>query len=131
MSIERTMYEEAEKQFVEIGKMELGSDQYVKTVNGATDIVDRLNELEKIKNEKRKLDIEEKKIEVENARLDRSDKADLFKNVMTGVTFVASLAVTVWGYVDSKRFEQGYTHTTEAGRASTRKLLSFLDRVKN
>lgn len=130
MSVEKTMYEEVQTEFEEIGKMKLGSDEYVKTVTAANATVDRLNEMEKIKVEKRKLDVEERKLDIEEQRIINDKKDHFVKNVLTVGIFAASTLVTIWANFDAKKFEGAYTHTTEAGRGSERKLLNFIDKVK-
>lgn len=125
MSVQTTLYDEALREFEEVTKFDLGSEQHTKTVQAANSIVDRLNELDKTENEKRRLDIEEKKLEIEEAKL-KSDKQDhLIRDVITVTLNLIFVGVTIWANVDSKRFEQGYTHTTEAGRSSTRSLLGL------
>lgn len=130
MSIERIMYEEIQKEFEEMGKMELGSEQHVKTAQVVNNTMDRLNKIDEIKNETLKLAIEERKLDIEEERIELEKKENLFKHLMTGTMFVLSLGVTIWANLDSKAFETENTHTTEAGRASTRRLLSLLDRFK-
>ena len=130
MSIERTMRDEANKEFEEMGKMKLGSEEHVKTANVANTTVDRLNEIEKINIEHRKLDIEEQKIEIEKKKLENDKKNNLVRYVLTGAIFVVSTGVTIWANIDSKRFEGSFTHTTASGRNSERKLLSLLDKVR-
>lgn len=130
MSVERTMYEEAQKEFEEVGKMKLGSEEHVKTTNAANAMVDRLNEMEKIKVEHRKLDVEERRLDIEEKKADNDKKDRFIKNCLTAGTFVASTAVLIWANIDSKKFEGAFTHTTEAGRGSERKLLSLLDKFK-
>lgn len=130
MSIKATMYEEVQNQYEEISKMELGSEQCVKAMNAINGTVDRLNEMEKLEIEDRKLDIEEQKLEIERERNENEKKDRLIKTAVGVGTFVLGTAVTIWGYVDSKHFEQGYTHTTNAGRESTRSLLNIMNKFK-
>lgn len=129
-NVERAMRDEANKEFEELGKMKLGSEEHVKTANVANSTVDRLNEMEKINIEHRKLDIEERKLDIEEKKLENDKKNNLVKNVLTGTIFVVSTGITIWANIDSKKFEGAFTHTTEAGRGSERKLLSLLDKVR-
>lgn len=125
MSIQTTMYDEAKREFEEVSGFELGSEQHTKTIQAANSVVDRLNELDKIENEKRKLDIEEQRLEIEKAKL-KNDKQDhLIRDIITVGLNVLFVGVTIWANVDAKRFEQGFTHTTEAGRSSTKSLLGL------
>lgn len=128
--LEDLMYEELENELAELSKLNLGCDEHVKTTKATTDMIDKLNESEKIKNEKRRLDIEERKLDIESERNVIEKRNGLTKSIVTGLVFAISTGVTIWANIDSKRFEQGYTHTTEAGRGSTKKLLGLLDKFK-
>ena len=128
--LEDILYEELENELSEFNRMNLGSDDYVKTAKSTTDMIDKLNESEKIKNEKRRLDIEERKLDIESERNVIEKRNGLTKSIVTGLMFAISTGVTIWANIDSKRFEQDYTHTTEAGRGSTKKLLGLLDKFK-
>lgn len=130
MSVENVIREEASLEFEEIGKMELGSDAHAKAVQAANAMVDRLNESDKIENEKRRLDIEERRLDIEERKVENDRKLGLIRNALTFATFVGSVGVTIWANIDSKRFEQGFTHTTDAGRSSSRSLLNLLDKLK-
>ena len=122
-TLEKTMYERAEQQFNQILEMDEGSEDWVKTMNGANSTVDRLNELRKIRLEEKKLELEKQKLEAEkrNRWIDTGTKVALF---------MVAAGISIWANVDSKKFEGAFTHTTQAGRQSESKLLSFMDRVK-
>lgn len=121
---------EVESEVKSIGSMELGADEHVKTAKVANDMMDRLIKVDEIENEKRKLDLEERKLDIEEQKVENDKRNNKIKNVLSGIAFVTSLGVTIWANIDSKRFELGSTHTTEAGRGSTRKLLNLLDKFK-
>ena len=124
------MRKEALDEFVEIGKLEIGSEKHLKAVQAVNSVVDRLNKIEEINIEKEKLEIEREKIEVEEQKLNNDKRNSLVRNVLTGATFVIATGVTIWANYDSKKFEGAFTHTTEAGKNSERKLLSLMDKVK-
>lgn len=124
------MYEEVMDDLKEIKKMEVGSDQHVKAVGVANSMLDRLGEFQKIENEKKRLEIEERKSLIEAARLESEKKDRNFKNGITIGTTLLSTGVYVGTVIASMRFEQGYTHTTEAGKSSLRALLNLLNKNK-
>lgn len=108
---------EVERAYVEIAdNMTIGSEEYNNAVKGTGAIIDKVIEMDKI--------------ELEKEKLQHEKKNSIIKNIMTGVTFAVGTVVTIWANVDSKRFETGYVHSTEAGRQSQRKLLSFMDKFK-
>lgn len=130
MSVEKAMYEEVMNELKEVKKMELGSDQHLKTVGTINSMVDRLGESQKLDNEKKRLEIEERKSLIEAARLESEKKDRTFKNIATVVTNGLFLGVTIWANIDSKRFEREDTHTTEAGKSSSRALLNLWSKIK-
>lgn len=130
MSIEKVMYDEVLNELEQVKKMELGSDQHVTTVGVVNSMVDRLGESQKLDNEAKRLEIEEKKLSIEAQRLEGEKKDRTVKNILTIGTNVLFLGVTIWANIDSKRFEQGFTHTTESGKNSSRTLMSLWNKVK-
>lgn len=130
MSIERAMRDEVMNELKEVGKMELGSDQHVKTVGAINSMLDRLGESQKLDNEKKRLEIEERKSLIEAARLESEKRDRAVKNGITIGTTLAFLCVQIGANIMSMRFEQDYTHTTEAGKNSSRTLLNLLSKNK-
>lgn len=106
---EELMRMDADDLYEKSMEMEADSDERAKAVATANSIVDRLNESKRLKGE----------------RIDRWVKLGV-----TGLTFIASAAISIWANLDSKKFEGVATHTTEAGRSSQRTLLSFFDKQK-
>lgn len=131
VKVKELLEQEIESQIEALDDIEYGSDQHSACVGDTVRLLEKLNEMNRIeqdhidKEESRKLEEDLKLKEMAENKKDR-----LWKNVLTAGTFVVSAGITIWGYVDSKRFEQGFTHTTEAGRTSTRKLLGLLDKFK-
>ena len=131
MSIRQTLTEEVLNEYDVISKMTLGSEDYTKTVNGVNSMVDKLNDMRRIENDARKLDIEEDKLKLEQERLAFDSKSQKVGNIIKVALFGVCTAVTIWANIDSKRFEMGYTHTSSAGRETTKKLLNFMDKFKS
>lgn len=130
MSIERAMRDEVMNELKEVGKMELGSDQHVKTVGAINSMLDRLGESQKLDNEKKRLEIEERKSLIEAARIESEKRDRAVKNGITIGTTLAFALIQIGANIASMRFEQGYTHTTEAGKNSSRTLLNLLPKNK-
>lgn len=115
--LQKTMYEGVQKDFEEIGGMDLGSEDRGRALDAANRTVDRLNEM--------------KKIELEEQKIKNEKKHNTARLIVTAVTFVGSVLVTIGTYIDSKKFEQeGFMHSTEGGRGSSKKLLNLLDKFK-
>lgn len=130
MSVYSKMYDEALNHYEKIGRMELGSDAHVKTVNCANEMMDRLIERDKIITEDRKLDIEEQKIDVEMAKIKNDSKNRKFTAVITAITTATYIGVHVWTVLSDRKFEaEGFMHTSEAGKSSRRSLLNLVDKL--
>ena len=130
MSVYSKMYDEAQNHFEEIGRMALGSDEHVKTVNCANEMVDRLIERDKIANEERKLDIEEQKIEVELAKIASENKNRKLTIAVTLITSALYIGGHAWTVLSERDFElKGCMLSSEAGRSSRRNMLNLLDKL--
>ena len=130
MSVKNLLREEITDEIGHLSKMEVGSEDYEKTVNGLTKLVDRLNEMEKIEMEKTNSNVEnECKIEEQDLKRQQleDDKKDrLIRNGLTGVSVIGGLAVTVWGTLKTFKFEETGTITSQAGRQFINKAINFL-----
>lgn len=122
--VETLLHEEIQEEFVELGKLEVGSDVYKTAVDGLTKLCDRAIELEKIKADKEfkreQLDVDTQ-MKTKQAEDERKDK--LVKNILTGAGIVIPTAATIWGTLKSIKFEETGTITTIMGRGFIQKLL--------
>lgn len=130
MSVKNLLREEITEEIGHLSKMAVGSEDYEKTVNGLTKLVDRLNEMEKIEMEKTNSNVEnECKIEEQDLKrqqLEDEKKDRLIRNSLTGVSVIGGLAVTVWGTLKTFKFEETGTITSQAGRQFINKAINFL-----
>lgn len=130
MGVKNLLREEITDEIGHLSKMEVGSEEYEKTVNGLTKLVDRLNEMEKVEMEKTNSNVEnECKIEEQDLKRQQleDDKKDrLIRNGLTGVSVIGGLAVTVWGTLKTFKFEETGTITSQAGRQFINKAINFL-----
>ena len=102
MSIEKPLNEEIQREFDKLKGMELGTEEYKKTVDGLTLLTG-------------------KAIELENHKSDKKDR--LIKNCITAGGTILTLGLTVWGTVVSLNFERTGSVTTIVGRGFINKLL--------
>ncbi len=131
MTVKELVTDELERQLGSLEDLEFGSQEYHQAIVDTSILLDKHNDIERIeidRHEKTKSREQEKDLKEKEMKDERLER--IVKNTITVGTFIISLGVTIWANVDSKRFEQGFTQTTEAGRNSTRKLLSLLDRFK-
>lgn len=130
MGVKNLLREEITDEIGHLSKMQVGSEEYEKTVNGLTKLVDRLNEMEKVEMEKTNSNVEnECKIEEQDLKRQQleDDKKDrLIRNGLTGVSVIGGLAVTVWGTLKTFKFEETGTITSQAGRQFINKAINFL-----
>ena len=113
MSIETKLGYEIENRFTDLEKMEAGTEEYTKTVEGLAKLLEKQIEFEKLEAEKN-----EKIQEHEENRKER-----WVKNGIAIAGIVIPTAVTIWGTVKSFEFEKEGTITTIMGRGFINKLL--------
>lgn len=124
MSIERLLRNEIQSEIEELGKTEVGSDQYKATVDGITKLTDRVIEMERLD-----LEIQEKEASRETEadlklkQMAEDRKGRIVRDVLTAVGIVVPTVVTVWGALKSWEFEKEGTVTTMMGRGFINKLL--------
>ena len=112
MSWKEKLHEEVINDIEALGGLELASDEFNAVVPKVNDMIDRLNEAERIEVEREKL---------------KADKRDrLIKNILTGVTFVGGAAVTIWGTLYSDNFDAEKIRGNEAGKTHIRNWLGFM-----
>lgn len=131
MGVKELLTDELERQLGSLEDLPLGSQEYHQAIVDTSILLDKHNDMEKIeldRQEKVKSREHEKDLKDKEMKDERKDR--IVRHAITLLTFGVSLGVTIWANVDSKKFEQGFTQTTEAGRNSTRKLLNLLDRFK-
>ena len=120
MKVETLLREEIQNEFNQLSKMELGTEQYEKTVNGLAKLMDKAIEIEKFN-----VECEEKSKEYDlKCTQSEEDKKDrLIKNIIAGAGVAIPSILTVWGTIKSIKFEQEGTITTIMGRGFINKLL--------
>lgn len=109
MKMETMLMNEIENQIEELGKMELGGEQYEKTINGIAKLSDKVIEIEKLSVEHEK-HFEEK--ELQEAKLAEEKRDRKWRN---GIA-IANIGVLVLGAYGAYRFEEKGTITTQIGR---------------
>lgn len=131
MSMYEKLHAEAVSEIEEVGKMTLGSDDHVKTVQAVNGMADRLIKWKEVENESRKLDIEEKKNEIEEKKLESTKKQqfiDTAVKVGTTVLYVGGLALVL--VLDNQLETGGFQRSSDMGQTTKRKLLSLTDKIK-
>ena len=113
MNVKALLREEIENEFLELRKMDLGTEKYDTTVNGITKLVDKTIELEKLEN-----DTKDKN---ENREYNQRDQS--IKNYIAIAGIVIPSIITIWGTLKSFKFEQEGTIRTIMGRGFINKLL--------
>lgn len=116
--------DEIQSELKALEDLSLGTDEYEKTVNGLTKLMDRSIELQKIKAEadnneaNREVDSELKMMQMANEKKDNR-----IKNILTGLGIAIPSGVAIWGTLKSFKFEETGTITTILGRGWINKLI--------
>ena len=122
--IKKLLKREIVEEFENLEDLELGSEEYDKTVKGLGSLMDRAIEMEKNDNdhdEKVKSREDENRFKEIQLLEDRKDR--LVKNIMTAAGIIIPIGVTIWGTLASFKFEETGTVTTIMGRGFVNKLL--------
>lgn len=110
----------------EIGKIEIGTNEYKIAVDGVYKLADKLNQMEELEIKKQELAndqyLKECEIELKTSELENDKKDRFVRNLITVVTVGAPLAVTIWGTYVTLNFEKEGTVTTIPGRNFINKL---------
>lgn len=113
MDIVHLLNEEIESRMKEIGGMKPESDEYKAAVDGVAKLIDRVNEINKLKAE---TDENEK-----NRELEKRDR--LTRNIINVASIAVPAGITIWGTLKTLKFETTGTVTTLIGRGFINKLL--------
>ena len=123
MKIETLLHEEIKDEFDELGKLEVGSEQYKITVDGIAKLVDRAIEIDKLNTEsedridQRNVDSDLKTKQMKEDRIDR-----IARNSIAIAGIIIPTVVTIWGTITTLEFEKEGTITTASGREFIKKL---------
>ena len=127
MGLKTLLDEEIRDEFEELGKMDLGNDQYRTTVDGLTKLIDRRIELDRVEHEhKEKIESRDIETELRIAQMEDEKKDRKVKNGIAVAGFVLPVAVTVWGTITSLKFEETGSVSSIMGRGFIQKLLPKL-----
>lgn len=117
MKIETLLQEEIEQEFEGLKEIELGTKEYLQTVDGLTKLMDRAIEIDKNQSEK----------ECKSKQAERDQNNEIVKNCIGIANIIIPLtvttAVTIWGTFKTFKFEETGTVTTIMGRGFINKLL--------
>lgn len=126
MNIETLLHEEISEKLISLSNKGAGTDEYTKSVNDVTELMDRLIEIRKLESEEReKIIARETETKLKYAQMEVDKKDRFVKNALTAVSIGAPLVVGVIMSFSSMNFEKEGTFTTEAGRSALRQLLRF------
>lgn len=124
MRIETKLHEEIAKELEELGKMQLGTEEYKGTVDGVSKLMDRAIEIERLDIETQdKADARHTDEDLKLKQMRDENKDRIVKNCISVLSFVVPTVVTIWGTIKSIEFEKEGTITTIMGRGFINKLL--------
>lgn len=122
MSVKQKLEDEFESQMNLLSNMDVGTDEYVKTVEGVSKIADRLIKIQQLNDE-----YDLKRIEIENAKENhiqeeeqarKKNRIDWAKVIVPTVgAFTMGIITMIWEKTD--------TLTTSAGKSALRDILPF------
>lgn len=122
----KMLQDEIENELEELGKIEIGSEQYKVTVEGLTKLIDRSIEIDKINFEMDdKIEDRETDLEMKNKQIEEDKKDRRIRNGISIAGLAIPAIITVWGTLKTLKFEEEGTVTTLAGRAHIQKMFNL------
>lgn len=131
MGIKTLLETEIQKGFKKLDSMEVGSEQYNKTLDGLMKMTDReiehlkiaIEDQDKAESRIAEIDLKTRELDLKMKEMDDEKKDRFIKNCLTGVSIATGVGITVWGTLKSLKFEETGTVTTIMGRGFINKLL--------
>ena len=138
VEVEELLSKEILEEIETLSKMEVGSEEWKKTIEGLSKLLEKSNEMDKIKAEQDKIKAERDKFKAEqeaqnenrmlenNWREKQAKEERIDRWVKNGIAVAGILipvGVTIWGTLVSFKFEEEGTITTIMGRGFISKLL--------
>lgn len=130
MRTETLLREQIEKDLNELGKIQVGTEQYKSGADGLAKLISQLTELERLKveeaNSQDKLLVEEK-LRITELEIDKKDRR--IRNGLTLLSIGSSGLLLVWGTLTNWKYEsKGYIPSTNPGRMFVNGFNSLLKR---
>jgi tetrahydromethanopterin S-methyltransferase subunit G len=130
MNAVKTIEQEVINEIEEMGRMNLGTDEYRTTVDGITKLMDRVNESKKIDleaQEKEAARMQDAEIKMEQIKQEKKTRIGQTVTTVLGIVIptLVTAIVSVWGtkYVTSyEEDEGGIPDSTSAGKAHVKNL---------
>lgn len=125
MSVRTLLETEIESELLKLGELTPGTDEYKTVQDGLVKMLDKANELEKIKDDyELRAKAHEIEMVLEEQKLSAEKKDRVVKNVINIGGIVITTVTTVWGVLKTLKFEETGTVTTQAGRSLIQRLFS-------
>lgn len=123
MSTKTIIRDEIENELGELGKLEVGSEEYKVAVDGVTKLVDKMVVLEKFQSdeENRRIDREwDHEFKLHQAKEEKKDRR--VKNGLSFLGIAVPSGVAVWGALKTFKFEETGSVTSTVGKNFINKL---------
>ena len=123
MKNEVMLNDEIKSELNELGKLEVGTEEYKIAVEGITKLMDRAIEINTINTDA------QYKMEIENGfkekQMELDEKDRKVRNILTALGIILPTGVSIWGTLKTLKFEEVGTITTVAGKEHVRKLFNL------
>ena len=124
MNIEELLEKEILDKIEALNDMEAGSEEWKKTVEGLTKLMEKANERDKFKAEQQEQSRNRRMENYWREKQAKEEKIDRWvKNGIAVAGILIPVGVTIWGTLVSFKFEEEGTITTIMGRGFINKLL--------
>lgn len=126
MSVKTLLEGEIEERLKELSEIESDDEQYEKSVNGVTKLIDRKIEMDKLEIERiDKIDNKELDYDLKIRQLKEEKTSRLTRDITNWSNIVVGAGMFIGGFIASTNFEREGTFTTSAGRQCVKRVLSW------
>ena len=130
MGIKQNLVNEFTSELEELGKMNVGDEDYKAGIYGVTELADRIIELEKIEHADSEINVkweaQNTERELKLMQMKQEHRDQMIRNGIEVAKVVGGFGLATWAFVASMNFEKEGTLTTEGGRTALKSLLKFM-----
>lgn len=124
MSTKNLFVEEIESEVCEIAKMQVGTEEYEKAVNGISKLTDKLNEMNKIDAEKENLSLKSRELDIREAELEADRKHETRKTCLEVGGKILAGGLMLFGMIYTWAREDEHVNSSTVGKKCTNEILS-------
>lgn len=126
MSTKNLFVEEIEAEIGEISKIQVGTEEYEKSVNGLSKLTDKLVDMQKLEAAEEDRALKARELDIREAELEAEKKHNKIKTVVEVGGKILAGGMVLFGMVYTWAREDDNINTSTVGKKCTNEVLSML-----